>query len=240
MCNHQMQIFLLVCRMINFPVSDEKTFPASTLMQFLGFLIDTVNQRVGIPMEKIAKGINMINYIIGRKKVTVLHLQKMCGFLNFLSRCILPGRAFTRRLYAKLNPNLKQHHHLRVTGEMRMDLQIWLKFLKQPEAYCRPFMDFSKILIATELDFYTDATKNPELGFSGRFNDYFMLQKWDASFIMAEDPSINYLELYAVTAAVIAWGHHFANRRVIIFCDNKGSCSAINKMTSTCRNSSGF
>ena len=31
-----------------------------------------------------------------QRKITVLQLQKICGFLNFLGRAIIPGRAFTR------------------------------------------------------------------------------------------------------------------------------------------------
>ena len=50
------------------------------------------------------------------RKITVLQLQKICGILNFLGHTIVPGRAFTRRLYSNLaHVNLKPHHHVRVT-----------------------------------------------------------------------------------------------------------------------------
>ena len=63
-----------------------------------------------------------------------------------------------------------------------------------------------------------------------------MMQQWDSEFIIHKDPSIGYLELYAVTAAVLAWGHKLANRRVTIFCDNDGCCKIINKMTARNKN----
>ena len=53
LCNNQVKEFLEVCSMINFPVSLEKTFWAATCMTFLGLLIDTVNQCVAIPIDKI-------------------------------------------------------------------------------------------------------------------------------------------------------------------------------------------
>ena len=90
-CNKQVETFLEICKVINFPVSLEKTYWASTRMMFLGFLIDTVRQLVCIPMEKIAKGLNMINYVLSRKKITLHELQKLCRFLNFLSQCVVPG-----------------------------------------------------------------------------------------------------------------------------------------------------
>ena len=30
-------------------------------------------------------------------------LQKLCGFLNFLSKAVFPGRTFTRHMYAKFS-----------------------------------------------------------------------------------------------------------------------------------------
>ena len=237
LCDKQVETFLQICSSINFPVSMEKTFWSNTRMTFLGFLIDTIKQIVCIPIEKVTKGINMITFTLSRKKLTVLQLQKICGFLNFLGRCIVPGRAFTRRLYSHLENNmLKQHHHVRISNEMRLDLNMWLQFLKHPTIYARPFMDFSNLIYATELNFYSDASRNPILGFGARFGRAYMYSQWDYDFMMKNNPSITYLELYAVVAAVLAWGHEFANKRVIIYCDNKGSCAILNNLSSKCKN----
>ena len=48
-CNAQVQKFLDICALINFPVSMEKTFWGTTQLVFLGLLIDTVAQMVSIP-----------------------------------------------------------------------------------------------------------------------------------------------------------------------------------------------
>ena len=52
-CDWQVNQFLWVCNQINFPVSLEKTHWGTTLLVFLGFLLDTVNQHIGIPIEKL-------------------------------------------------------------------------------------------------------------------------------------------------------------------------------------------
>ena len=234
-CNGQVHAFLEVCEMINFPVSQEKTFWADTRMVFLGFLIDTVRQVVCVPQEKIAKAINMINYALGKKNLTILELQKICGFLNFLSRAVVPGRTFTRRLYSHINPKLKQHHHVKLNSEMRMDLNVWAEFLKHPSVFCRPFMDFD-VITADDLQFYTDATANPRLGFGAWFNNSYMYSRWNFEFMRTNKPSIQYLELFAIAAAVVAWMDRFQNRRVAIFTDNKAVKSMINFMTSSCKN----
>ena len=161
-CNNHIQLFLDICETINFPVSLGKTFWADTRIIFLGMLIDTVAQTVSVPISKIEKAIDLIQTVLNKvsRKITMKDLQKLCGFLNFLCRCIVPGRAFTRRLYAyTAGKDLKPHHHIRVTGEMRSDLTMWLQFLHQPEAYCRPFIDFENTLMADEINFYTDAPR---------------------------------------------------------------------------------
>ena len=124
-CDQQINSFLQVCQEINFPVALEKTFWGSTQMTFLGMLLDTVKQIVGIPIDKLIKAADWVNYFLNKKnkKATVVEFQKLCGILNFLCRCIVPGRAFLRRLYIAHN-DLKPNHHVKITAENRLDLLI--------------------------------------------------------------------------------------------------------------------
>ena len=237
MCNNQVKEFLKVCEEISFPVSLEKTFWATTRLVFLGLLIDTEIQCVCIPIEKIQKAQALIESILlkSSKKVTLNQLQKVCGFLNFLGRCIIPGRAFTRRLYAyTANDKLKPHHHIRVNAEMRADLTMWLNFLQHPTVFCRPFLDFSSFLVADEIDMYSDASG--KIGMGVLCGPAWMYKLWNPEFIRKFRPSIEYLELYAVTAAVLTWIHQFKNRRIILFCDNQSVVNMINFTTTSCKN----
>ena len=141
LCNQQVQMFLDICEKIRFPVSLEKTFWGSQVIVFLGILINTVTQTISIPIEKRNKALTLIQDIIMSKKTTVLQLQKITGLLNFIGKAIYPGRAFTRRLYAKFsNPKLKQHYHVKVDDEIRGDLSVWQSFLQDDSAVCRPFL----------------------------------------------------------------------------------------------------
>ena len=239
----QVEIFLEICGKINLPVADDKTFWASEVMTFLGFLLDMTNQIIGIPQDKLAKGLNMVRSLLKlitkpkkHRKVMVLQLQQLCGFLNFLGHAVVPGRTFTRRLYAKLGPNLKPHHHIRVDDEMLIDLQIWEQFLMHPSAFFWPFSDFNTEPVQ-QLIFYSDASRNFSLGF-GAFFDKSWMQAWWTKVQITEELnlSIQYLELYAVTAAVITWLHRFQNKKVVIFCDNEAVVNILNNTMSSCKN----
>ena len=221
LCNGQVRVFMRVCEYIHFPVNLEKTFWGCTALTFLGLLIDTVNQLIYIPIEKVNRAHAMVDLILGKQKVTIHQIQKLCGFLNFLCRAIVPGRAFTRHLYAFTTLNvkgrkLKPHHHIQVNGEMKADLKVWKIFLNSPEAFSRPFMDVNQH-DAQEIQWFTDASRNFKLGFGGFCGSSWMSRQWD-SFTESVEPSIKYLELYAVTAVVLSWLDRFKNMRICLFC----------------------
>ena len=59
---------------------------------------------------------------------------------------------------------------------------------------------------------------------------------WDPPFIEEQEPSIEFLELYALTMAVLTWGKlpSMINHRVTIFCDNESVVYMINNQASSC------
>ena len=211
-CDQQVQCFLDVCAEINFPVSLQKTHWGTNCLVFLGLLIDTVRQLVCIPCEKVKRAQELIDRILQKRKVTLHDLQKICGFLNFLCQAILPGRAFTRHLYAYTGGNLKPHHHIKVNQEMRGDLNMWKQFLSHPTAYCHPFLDFDNKVLAQEVDFYSDASRNFDLGMGAICQNSWMFAWWGDR-VKSLEPSIEYLELYALCAAVLVWIKCFKNRK---------------------------
>ena len=235
LCNNQVNTFLKVCHEICFPVSLKKTYWGTTTLTFLGFLIDTLSQLVLVPIEKLDRAINQIDSMLAKKKVTVHQIQKLCGFLNFLGRYIIPGRTFTRRLYAYTAGYLKPHHHIRVNGEMKLDLNTWRTFLTHPTVFARPFMDFIKLSYAEEIGMFSDATANEFLGFGAICGSSWMFNRWNVAFIRRVRPSIEYLELFALVAGCIQWLDRFQNKRVVLFCDNESVCKMVNKSTSTCK-----
>ena len=58
---------------------------------------------------------------------------------------------------------------------------------------------------------------------------------WDQVWMSKEKPSIEYLELFAVTVAVKLWIKYFKDSRIILHCDNNSVCKMINKSTSSCK-----
>ena len=134
---------------------------------------------------------------------------------------------------------LKQHHHVRLDREFKLDCHVWLESLegKLRTVVNRPMVDLLEpAQTSDEISFYSDASK--KIGFGAVLNDRWLRGDWNPEFIKTEDPSIAYLELYALCAGVLAWENHteLINTRITIFCDNIALVEMINDMVSSCKN----
>ena len=241
MCNQMIQSFLKMCMELNVPVAIEKTEWADWLIVFLGILLDGCNYRLCIPLDKQEKALKLLNDLSGKKKVTVHQLQVLTGYLNFLTKAIFAGRTFTHRMYAKFachknNKRLKAYHHVRVDDEFRFDCEIWTAFLihHRDLAVCRPMVDLQGTVSAEVLNFYSDTSASKSLGFGAIFNNHWLYAQWEEGYIQENEPTIEYLELFALTAGLLTWGDELKNIRMVLLCDNMAVVGMINKLSSSC------
>ena len=101
---------------------------------------------------------------------------------------------------------------------------------------CLPFFDFEENKKFDQKFFMTDASKNKFLGCGGINDDQWFIMQWDEDFIVNQNPSINFLELYALTVGILGWLHTYRNQQITIFCDNQSVVYMVNKLTSGCKN----
>ena len=83
---------------------------------------------------------------------------------------------------------------------------------------------------------YSDASGSLDKGFGAYCGTEWICHQWDREWMAIEKPSIEYLELYAVTVAVLTWIKNFKNSPIMLHCDNDSVCKMINKSTSGCKN----
>ena len=125
-----------------------------------------------------------------------------------------------RGMYRKLalkdknSEPLRKHRHVYLSKDFIQDCKVWLKFLYDADdtRLCRPFFDFSTLKSSKILNFYSDAAKHPKLGMGAVFNSRYFMQAWDPKFIVEYDPSIKFLELFALTSALLCWRKDFELR----------------------------
>ena len=227
-CNAIMQKFCEICEQLKVPIANEKMIPASTALKFLGMIVDGKLHCLKIPKNKANKAMAELKLCIDKKKATILQIQSLTGLLNFLAKAIVPGRTFTRRMYAKIadkTATLKQHHHINLDCEFREDCRMWVSFLseveKYPMMYYRPFIDFEETPTALDVELYSDSSANNAMGFGGHHKSEWFFGQWEKDFVLKYNPSIEFLELYAVCVGIFIWiEKDFENLRIIAYCDN--------------------
>ena len=85
------------------------------------------------------------------------------------------------------------------------------------------------------LSFFTDASTAKNLGFGCYYNKRWSFGQWE-NFIEQEDPSIAYLELYALCAGILIWEKELTNMRIVIFCNNESVIHMVSNSSSKCKN----
>ena len=175
--------------------------------------------------------------MITKRKVTVEQIQKLCGFLNFLCRSIVTCVGLLQSVYM-LTPVIRPWGHTilsRWHTKIKSDLHTWCTFLQHPSVYCRPFIDFTSFWTAEQIQMYSDARKNSRLGWGAICQNSWTYAMWNPEFIINENLSIEYLELFTVLVAVTNWIDRFSNKRIVLFCDNQSVVAMINSTTSSCQ-----
>ena len=87
---------------------------------------------------------------------------------------------------------------------------------------------------AQDIGMYSDASG--AIGFGAYCKNKWIALPWDSHWLKTENPSIEFLELYGVTVAILLWINQFKNSRILLHCDNDSVCKMINKSTSSCKN----
>ena len=193
-------------------------------LPFVGINIDTVSMSASLPQDKVDKFLNLLEECSSSKSITVLKLQSLCGMLNFACGVLPQARAFSRRLYDLGIGLSKPFYHVKMTKEVKRDIQVWKTFLLSYNSKTL-ILDYKWISDAS-IRLYTDASTT--IGYGGFLGD-----KWFYGFWSDQCKILNIaiLELYPICLAVNLWGKILANKCLTIHSDNMAVVHIINNNT---------
>ena len=127
-CQRALNIFLHIMEDIGVPIAPEKTVSPTQVIQFLGVDLNTIDMFASIPEDKVIKFTNLIDEFLAIKSVTLRKLQSLTGMLNFCCGIIRPARIFSRRLYNLTVAIQKSYYHVKLTLDVKIDLEAWKSF----------------------------------------------------------------------------------------------------------------
>ena len=116
--------------MIGLPIKQARLVLLATKVTLLGNEVNTLNQTLALPLEKVVSLRQKLISPAKRKKGTLKELQSLIGSLNFACRAIDPVREFLRRLIEMTKDTRRPNHRIRLTVETRKDIEAWLEFMQ--------------------------------------------------------------------------------------------------------------
>ena len=156
----------------------------------------------------------------GKKCCNITELQSLIGKLQFLSKCIRPGRVFVARLLNFLR-GMKKGIWYMVSDEVGSDIKWWYFTLPHFKGTALMWLYDDK---EQDCSFATDSCLQ---GCGGVCEEeYFHVGLPEHIHKVATN--IANTELLTVSIALRLWGHKPKGRRVRIWCDNEASVACIN------------
>ncbi|XP_069134328.1 uncharacterized protein [Argopecten irradians] len=216
-----MTILFHIFESLRIPMALHKTCGPSTVVEYLGIVLDSHNMEARLPDDKLRRDTDILTSFQDRPSCTKRDLLQLLGHLNFASKVIIPGRSFVSHII-KLSTTVKAlHHHVKLNHEFREDVNMWLIFLKHWN--CIGIFYDSLVTSTEALKLYTDASGTR--GFGGFLNGQWFAQSWPPhlqDLVQTTDElSIAFKELYPIVVAVMLWGHRWKGLRILFMCDNK-------------------
>ena len=114
-------------------------------MTFLGIGFNTKQMILFLPPDKVTKILEDLQQWIDKKNASKKEVQSILGKLNFISKCVRPGRLFVSRMLNYLRSFSSGSKRV-VSQEFHKDVRWWLNYLSKfngvrmipPVVWCEP------------------------------------------------------------------------------------------------------
>ena len=196
-------------------------------IEFLGFVVDTVQMTLSLPPEKIAKLQKECRHASNQGRQTTRQLAHLIGMMTSCIPAVLPAplhyRALQRLRLEALGPSRVDYDHaIPLSAQALQDLEWWITQL--PLNASQPILPVPPVM-----SLETDASmigwgavcRNTKIATGG---------PWSKGESTAH---INWLELKAAFLAVQCYARQLHNCHIQIFLDNRVAVAYINKMGGT-------
>ena len=199
----------------------DKDFPPDTSVVYVGILFDSVSMSMFVTAERLNEILLLLSQWRNFSTVNLKQVQSLIGKLQFVAKCVKPGRLFISRILTFLSDFSCPGQVLPIPESVRLDLGWWSKFLRE----------FNGVSIIPELEwsipdvcFATDACL---VGAGGVCGSAFFHCNFPEH-ILAHARHINNLEILAICVGLKLFGHLLQGKKCQIFCDNMSSVLAVN------------
>lgn len=228
-----MALFTLVFSILGIPLAEEKSQGPTTVILYLGLILDSLKLEIRLPEDKLQRIIDYIRHFLALDKCTKRDLLQLLGHMAFSSRAVRPARTFTRHLINMSCTVNRLHETVYIDASCREDLRMWLYFLENWNGVTM----FYEPTYTTVNDLNASTDSSSTYGFGGYCQNRWFSGKWsDYTLPKLEKESLSmaFRELYPIVVAAMLFGATWAKKRIVFYCDNQSTCYIVNSGRSTC------
>ena len=203
-CGESLHALKQISSELSIPLAEEKQDGTTSVITFLGIIIDTDRRELRLPVNKLQRLMEEIHQWLQWRSCTRRELESLIRVMQHACKVIIPGRLFLRRAITHLSVAKKKYHHIRFATHWNGASLIVNQ--DSPEA------------VVT-----SDAS-----GFwgCGAWHDrqWFQLE-WDERTV---NWHIAAKELVPIIMAAVLWGQKWKGNRVVARCDNTAVVTVLN------------
>ena len=155
-CHHNLQLLIEVCQMLGIPLAIAKVEGPTTVLEFLGILLDTTRMEARLPEDKLIRVQTTVREWISKKKATKREILSLVGLLQHAAKVVHPGRTFVHRMYSVAARVPELDYYTRLNKEFRSDLSWWQLFLNSWNGVS--FLKLTAMPQVPDLTLQTDAS----------------------------------------------------------------------------------
>ena len=228
-CHQSLGLLKAICSELGIPLAPEKQAGPSTTIEFLGIIIDTSQQELRLPADKLDRLQCLTDEWSHRLRkqrdnkcrpsCTRRELESLLGMMHHASTVIPAGKAFVRQMISLINTAKQPHHHIRLNNEFISDLTWWKIFAKHWNGSSLIPGSHVKDTVLT-----SDASGSWGCG-AWCGSEWFHLQ-WDDQ---SQRFHITIKELVPIMVALFLWGPKWRGHKVMARCDNEAVVVILNK-----------
>lgn len=205
---------------LNIELSEDKTIEPTTCAEVLGVWFDTELKIMAVTPDRIKDTLHTLEQWRFKVSASKRELQSMIGKLQFISKCVRPGRVFISRL---LNQLSRMHHldQCDIPQEVRADLRWWYTFL--------PKFNGVSVLRCVDtgvpgIEIMSDCNLKACGGWHK--GEYFHCKF--PQIVLENTSHISQRELVTVVLCLKLWGDRITGKKVHFHCDNLASVHCVN------------
>ena len=226
-CSNNLQTTKSSCSTLGLPLKHEKVEGPTTMLVFLGILLDTVAMEMRLPDGKVAELHQLIAKWSSKRAGKKRELLSLIGKLSHAAKIVVPGRIFLRRMIDTANKAKQLDHWIHLTTDFKSDLAWWRTFLQ-----CWNGKSMMRVLTPLQPPAFTittDASGSWGCGAYWLETHKWLQRPWLG---LWEHVPIHTKELLPILLAAATWGARWRDSHILFKCDNMAVVNILASSTS--------